>query len=115
MSAALQSWLDQISAFNGLLAAYVVAPHQPPVVRSCAEEFNIEGVLSLHRQVSDVLEVLDAGNNPTRKLRWIFQQTVVYFERRKDGAGMCLITSHDPWVGESDTISNLIAGFRAAH
>jgi hypothetical protein len=39
---------------------------------------------------------------------------VVYFERRKDGAGMCLITTHDPWAGEGDIITQLIAEFRAA-
>ena len=44
--------------------------------------------------------------------RSIFEKTVVYFERRPDGADMCLVTSHDPWVGEGETISTLISDFR---
>lgn len=114
MSTALQSWLEQVPEFNGLLAVYAVAPGQPPHLRSCAEDFNSEAILALHRQINDVLDVLEAGQNPARKLRWIFDQTVVYFERRKDSAGMCLITTHDPWVGEGDTITDLIAEFRNA-
>ena len=114
MSTALQSWLQQMPAFHGLLAAYVVVPQNQPEIRSWSEEFGGEAVAALHRQVQDVLEVLDTGQMPARKLRWIFERTVVYFERRKDGAGMCLITTHDPWAGEGDNITQLIAEFRAA-
>lgn len=112
MSPALQSWLHAIPDFHGLLAAYVVIPQQEPEVRSWSPDFNDEAILTMHRQVQDVLDVLDAGKIPARKLRWIFEKAVVYLERRKDGAGMCLITTHDPWVGEGDNITDLISDFR---
>lgn len=114
MNSALQSWIDDLPEFPGLLAAYVLPAQEEPRIRSWSEKCTIEGVQSLHRQVGDVVEVLDAGQIPARKLRWIFGSTVVYFERRKDGAGMCLITSQDPWVGEGDIITQLITDFRSA-
>ncbi len=114
MNQALQSWLARIPSFPGLLAAYVAEPANPPQVRSCSDRFKAEGIQALDRQVRDVLDVLDAGEIPARKLRWIFEETVVYYERRKDGAGMCLLTTHDPWVGEGEIINNLIHDFRNA-
>lgn len=114
MSSPLQSWLEGVPEFPGLLGAYVTAPQHEPDVRSWSQDFTTEGIRSLHRQVHDVIDVLDAGQMPARKLRWIFEETVVYFERRKDGCGMCLITTHDPWVGEGEIITGLIADFRGA-
>lgn len=116
MSDALQSWLDQVPAFAGLLGAFVTVSRQREQcqIRLWSDAYRHEGIQSLQRHVQDVIEVLDAEQMPARKLRWIFEQTVVYFERRKDGAGMCLITTHEPWVGESEVISNLIAQFRSA-
>lgn len=114
MSDAFQSWLERVPAFNGLLGAYVAAPQQPPRVRSWSEDCGSGAIQSLHRQVGDVVEVLEAVQLPARRLRWIFGRTVVYFERHKNGAAMCLITTHDPWVGESELINNLIADFRTA-
>ena len=114
MTTGLQSWLQRMPEFHGLLAAYVVTPPDPPETRVWSGDFSGAAVVSLHRQIQDVLDVLDAGQMPSRKLRWIFDRTVVYFERRKDGAGMCLITTHDPWAGEGDVITQLIAEFRSA-
>jgi hypothetical protein len=114
MSSAHQIWIERVPGFPGLLGACVMAPQQEPEIRSWSEDFTADGIRTLQRQVADVLEVLDAGQMPARKLRWIFERTVVYFERRRDGAGMCLITTHDPWAGESEIITKLIADFRDA-
>ena len=114
MSPALQSWLDGLPAFPGLLGAYAVEHEQTPTIRSYAEECGVNGIASLHRQVRDVVDVLDTGELPARKLRWIFEHAVVYFERRHDGAGMCLITTHDPWIGEGEIITQVIDAFRKA-
>lgn len=114
MSQPLESWLERVPTFPGLLGAYVASPQQQPDVRSWSDACTAEGIQALHGQMSDVVDVLDAGEMPARKLRWIFGKAVVYFERRKDGARMCLITTHDPWVGENDTITNLITDFRSA-
>ena len=114
MSPALQSWLDGIPAFPGLLGAYAVEKEETPSIRSCSEECSANGIASLHRQVRDVVDVLDTGDLPARKLRWIFERAVVYFERRQDGTGMCLITTHDPWIGEGETITQVIDAFRQA-
>ena len=114
MSASAQSWLDAIPSITGLMAAYVNSPQQPPLIRSWSYDCSHEGIKALHRQVQDVLDVLEAGRMPTQKLRWIFDRTVVYYERRSDGAGMCLVTSHDPWIGDGEGITLLINEFRAA-
>jgi hypothetical protein len=114
MSNAVQDWLEQVPGCPGLLGAYVLAPQQEPEARCWSDDITPDGIQAMHRQVQDVLDVLDAGQMPARKLRWIFEHTVVYFERRKDGAGMCLVTTQEPWVGESEIITQLIADFRAA-
>ena len=114
MSDPLESWLERVPAFAGLLRAFAVAPQRELLIRSWSEEHGVEEIRALHRVVHDVVEVLEARQMPARKLRWIFGQTVIYFERRKDGAAMCLITTREPWVGESEYITELIAEFRYA-
>ncbi|MCU0772223.1 MAG: hypothetical protein MUE94_10720 [Verrucomicrobia bacterium] len=112
MSNALQLWLAQIPTCNGLLGAYLVEPGREPEVRSWSERCQTAGIQALHRQVRDVLDVLGARDMPARKLRWIFEETVVYYERRPDGAGLCLISTHDLWIGEGEVITGLIQDFR---
>jgi hypothetical protein len=114
MSSPLHSWLAALPAFNGLLGAYIADQHQTPDARSWSERYSPDALCALHRQVCDVIEVLAAGDLPARKLRWIFDQSVVYYERRPDGVGLCLITTHDPWTGDSDTITQIIHQFRNA-
>jgi hypothetical protein len=114
MNADLPSWLKDLQGFQGLLGACVAPPHQRPQVRSWSGDCTEEGISALHRQVQDVVDVLESQQMPARKLRWIFDRSVVYFERRKDGAGMCLITSHDPWIGDGENITRLIDEFRGA-
>ena len=112
MNDRLNSWIEKVPAFDGLVGVYVTQPDQPLTIQCYAEEYSRERMLSVHRQIQDVVDVLEAGRLPARRLRWIFHDTVVYFERRQDGAGMGLITSHDPWIGEGKTITRLIKGFR---
>lgn len=114
MNNPLNTWLESIRDFAGLFAVYVTEPQQPLTLKSWSHKYAAEGITALHRQVQDVVDVLAAGEMPARKLRWIFDRTVVYYERRKDGTGMGLITSHEPWVGEGDPITRLIDEFRSA-
>jgi hypothetical protein len=112
MSDSLKAWLEQIPAFPELLAVYVTHPTRELQARSCSGKVASDGIQSLHHQVRDVLEVLDAGELPARKRRWIFEQAVVYYERQEDGSGMGLVTSHEPWEGDGEIISQLLAAFR---
>lgn len=112
MSHPFEAWFNELPGFSGLFAGSLTLPDQKPLARSWSSEFKTSTVANLQRQAADVIDVLQAGKLPARKLRWIFGRTVVYFERRLDGADLCLITSHDLWVGEGEAITTLISDFR---
>ena len=114
MSTPLAQWFQDLPAFNGLLAAFVIPAGHAPVIRSWSDDLTPDGIAAAHQQIKDVVEVLETSRMPARKLRWIFGRTVIYFEHRRDGAGLCLITTHDPWTGDGDVVPTLIADFRAA-
>lgn len=112
MTTPLQQWFEQQPGFAGLFAGCLLCPGQPAAVRSWSEDFAHKAVTTMPRQITDVIEVLQASKLPSAKLRWIFEKSIVYYERRGDGAGLCLITSHEPWVGENESVTNLIDEFR---
>lgn len=113
MSDTLQQWFQQLPGFSGLFAGCLLRPGREAVVRSWSEDLTSEKVSGMPRQINDVVEVLQSCKLPALKLRWIFEGSVVYYESRRDGAGLCLITSHEPWVSEGDSVNDLISEFRS--
>ena len=113
MNDALQHWFEQLPGFPGLFATCLLCPGREAVVRSWSPEFAPDAVAGMPRQITDIIEVLQASKLPSVKLRWIFEKSVMYYERRRDGAGLCLITSHEPWIGECESVTDLIEEFRS--
>jgi len=113
MSTDLKSWFAGYGGFDGLCGMGVAAVGADPEFRAWAEEISVAELANVWRQTADVVEVLRAASLPSDKMRWKFDHTVVYFERRSDGAILMLLTSHDPWVGDGDAITALLTAFRA--
>jgi hypothetical protein len=111
MSDDIKSWFAEYSGFEGLLGMGVAAAGGDPEFRAWVGEVSVAELGNVWHQASDVLEVLRAGRLPSDRMRWKFDDTVVYLERRKDGAKLMLFTAQEPWVG-GDGISGLLATFR---
>lgn len=115
MSPDLKSWFAAYSGLDGLRGMGVAAAGADPEFRAWAEEVSEPELANVWRQAADVVDVLRAGSLPSDRMRWKFDHTVVYFERRGDGAVLMLLTTQEPWVGGGDGISGLLATFRGMH
>jgi len=112
MSDRVQQWFDQLPGFPGLLGACFTLPNQPTQARSWSAQHPVEPLVALRRQARDVADVMHTGNLPAQRLRWIYEHAVVYLETRRDGSELVLVTTLDPWTGDSESILPLILEFR---
>ena len=113
MKEALQSWLDQMPPLPGLLGCGICCPDNACLTRSWAPEYESKALEQVVRYAVDALEVLRSLNLPSARLRWLSELVVVYFEQRQDGACLCLLTTHDLWSGEGDSITGLLEQFQS--
>jgi hypothetical protein len=114
MSKALHTWLDGLDEIPGVLGCGLRLPDRSSAARSWSDTCPKETVEKVLRHGLDVMEVLRARRLPAGRLRWLFTEALVYCEQRRDGACLCLISTHDPWLGEGEAVTLLIGEFRGA-
>jgi hypothetical protein len=97
----------------GVLACGVRYPDQSSTTRSWSDRYPEPDLESVWRSVADAFQVLKLNRLPGDRMRWVYEQALLYCERRADGLCLALFTHRDPETVDLEGVVRLIQEFHA--
>jgi hypothetical protein len=113
MKLLVERWLKDTPPVPGVLAIGVRFVDKSTVSRSWSDAFPEESLDQAWQCTADVFQVLKLNRLPADRFRWIYEQALLYCERRADGTCLGVFTARDPQGIDVDGVAKIIQGFHA--
>ena len=113
MKEIVNRWFEAVAAVRGVLACGVRHPDKTSATRSWSGAFPEGALENAWRCVGDTYQVLKLNHLPGERMRWVYEQALLYCERRKDGTCLGIFTARDPQAVDLAGLAGLIENFHA--
>ena len=111
MNEIINRWIERIPPVSGVLACGVRHPDNTSASRSWSDELAAEALDNAWRGAADVFHVLKLNRLPFERMRWVYEQALLYCEQNEDGACFVLFTARDPQRVDHEGIARLLREF----
>jgi hypothetical protein len=113
MKELVNQWVARRARLRGVLACGVRFPDKTSITQSWSPDLPAAALDNAWRCASDAFQVLKINSFPNERVRWVYENALLYCARRDDGVCLGIFTSKDPSAFDPDSIERLIAEFRA--
>jgi hypothetical protein len=107
----INRWLQARARVPGVLAWGVRHSDKTSVSRSWSDAYPQETLENAWRCVSDTFQVLKLHRLPTERLRWVYENALLYCVQRADGACLSFFTPRDPHAVDLGGLAQLMEEF----
>lgn len=113
MKESLSQWLSRRTRLRGVLACGVRLPDKTSLTQSWSPEFTASSLENAWRCASDAFQVLRVNSFPNERVRWVYEQALLYCARREDGTCLGIFTAKEREAVDAAEIERLMAEFCA--
>ena len=113
MKESLSQWLSRRTQVRGVLACGVRFPDKTSLTQSWSPEFEPAPLENAWRCASDAFQVLRGSSFPNERVRWIYENAVLYCARREDGTCLGIFAAREKGAVDAAEIEQLVAEFCA--
>ncbi len=105
-------WLKENGTSKGILASGVRYSDKSTVTQVNRADFRTEAMESAWQSVAEVFQLLKYQKIPALRLRWVFENAVLYSLTRNDGHCLCIFTTKNPKDLPAEELDRLFAEFQ---
>jgi hypothetical protein len=113
MKEILDQWLENVPPVSGVLACGLRYADNTSSSKSWSDTYPEPALENAWRCVADAFQVLKLNRLPGERMRWVYEQALLYGERRKDGVCFAMFTERDPQAVDLEAVVRLIQEFHA--
>lgn len=113
MKVVIRQWLSQRTQVPGVLACGVRFPDKTACTQTWSPDFPAASLDNAWRCVSDAFQVIKHDFFPNQRVRWVYENALLFCTCRDDGIGLGIFTAKDAQSFDANEVEQLIAEFTA--
>ena len=113
MKEVVNLWLSKNARLPGVLACAVRYQDQTSFTQSWSSPFKPEALENACRCLADTFQVLQLNRFTGSRVRWVYENALIFATRRADGTCLGIFTSNDPLAFDRADIERLLGEFGA--
>src|SRR5437660_8689 len=107
MKEAISQWLSQRTQLTGVLACGVRFPDKTSCTQAWSVDFPAQSLDNAWRCVSDAFQVIKHDFSVNERVRWVYENALLFCVRRDDGICLAIFTAKDTQAFDPGAIERL--------
>ena len=113
MKQLLNMWLGKHARIPGVFACGLHYADKTAFAQSWAPSYPQEALESTWRTIGESFQVLQMNRLPNTRLRWVYENALLYAARRGDGTCLGVFTTRDPQVLDQGKLEEMLNEFES--